>query len=479
MSITPREHNLFKKKFKYLSNTNIFLRKISSSSIKNNNLLIHKDSSKTNFHQTNLQSNPINKFNINLTSKKPKPFKIFSSENKIKAFDNSNPKTKITRTIMNYNSNIITSKTNNILADYKKKFISSKTKKFDFSENKKRTPNDTNTSRSSDKSSSIFITGNQNNNNYNQKYKRYNNLKINDFDNFGNLIDPLAIPEEDKIFDELNKINCLTERYENKYKNKGLFKNIFEKKDDLKEIADALNNGTNLNKKKGIENIMKNKGVLNNFSRTFYNQNHFKLTLEDKDLLDTLYMTSDEYFDKLDKIKKTKKKQKLKDYQNELLDLIKPVISIYGFSRLKNKFEDIKKLNSAKKDWDFEYLHKLENNEEMIINDINYLYNKYLKNENNKSNYFSKYNPKNFELDLPNIEFKRVLKIEDEEEEKLKEFLKKKDKEKKTVKKIKESLNKKEDNNKINKGFNINSSINKNLIDENRSNFRINGFKIK
>ena len=475
------ENSLFINKFKFLSNASLFLRKTSSSSIKSNNLFIHKDSSKTNVTNRDFLLNSLNKLNINSTSIKSKKFTKYNSENKINGFNSYKPKTKIKTRIISYNSNSLSTKKNNILTEYNKKFISSKIKNFEFPENQNKAPVNINLSKSSDKSSSIFITGNNKNSNYNIKYKKIcyegtNNI----IDNFGNYIDPLVIPEEDKIFDELKKINSLTERFKKKYKDNSLFKNIFGKKDEFKEKNYDINYNSKIIKEKKIKNnkIKRNKNNLYNFSKTFYNQNHFKITFEDKDLLDTLYMTSDEYFNKLNKIKKAKKKQKLNDYQNELLDLIKPVISLYGFERLKNKFGDIKILNEVKREWDFEYLKKIENNEEMIINDINFLYNKYLTNENNKSNYFSKYNPKNFELDLPNIEFKRVLKIVDDEQEKLKEYLQNKNKEIKILKTIKDSFNKNDDNNnkikealskslinnKLMKIFNTQLSHSKNLI---------------
>ena len=112
---------------------------------------------------------------------------------------------------------------------------------------------------------------------------------------------------------------------------------------------------------------------------------------------------------------------------------------------LKDRFEDIKKQNKLIKNWDFEFLKKLEDNEEMIVNDINYYYSKYLKSENNESNYYSKHLPKKFELDLPNLEFNRVFKIEDEDETDMREYLKIRKHNDKSIiklKKIKDNNNK-------------------------------------
>ena len=453
------EKNLFKKKFQLSSN--LLFR--GSSTIKSNNLFKHLDSSKTNYPRKNYQINTFNKFNSYLSGKKTQPLKVFYSENKLnKIRSNNSQKTKLIRTIMSYN-NINNRKQNLLKTEHNKKIKSTNTNYFEITDNKSKTSSfSNNISKSSDKSSSFFLTGNQknpNNNNYNYS-KNFRRMSIvgskSIVDNFGNLVDPLIIPEEDKIFDELNKYNAITDRYSKKNKSSSLFKSIISKKektvestiDDLKSLKSE--------KEKEIKDkiIKRNKNALNNFSKTFYNQDHFKLTIEDKELLDTLYLTSEDYFDKLDKIKKGKKNKQLKDYQNELLDLIKPVISVYGFEKLKNKFDDINRQNRLDKVWDFEYLKSIEKNEEMIINDINYLYNKYLSNENNKSNYFSKYNPKNFKLELPNLEFKRVLNIEDKEETEMKEFLKKKN----------NKITFNSENNNINIDANLKKPFNSNLF---------------
>lgn len=436
------DKNLFKKKFKQLSNSNLFFRGISSSINKANNQLSHKDSSKTDYQNKKLQINILNNFNINSNSQSVRPFKLFYTEDKLNNIKNKSPRMKLkTSVIKSYNPNL---KMNNpniswLKTDYFKKNTFIKLKKTEAPDNKEKTSSDS-LSKSSDKSSSIFLTSNKNINNFNynnQKYKKihFKGSSHNIVDNYGNLIDPLIIPEEDKIFDQLKKIDCLTERFNRKNKKNPIFKSIMDIKDDLKEKNED-------DKDKNDKIIKRNKNILSNFSKTFYPQNHFKLKYEEKDLLEALYMTSEDYFKQLNKIKKGKKNKELPDYQKELLDLIKPVVSIYGFERLKNNFDNIKRRNKIIKSWNIECLKKIEDNEENIINDINYLYNKYLNSHKIKSNYFSKYNPKNFKLELPNIEFKRVLKIEDEEDIKLREYMKKKEniKEKSLQKSLQKSI---------------------------------------
>ena len=136
-------------------------------------------------------------------------------------------------------------------------------------------------------------------------------------------------------------------------------------------------------------------------------------------------MTSGNYFEKLNELKKKKNNKKLKEYQNDLLDLIQPVISQNGYRRLKDKFNEIKKKNDMKKRWNYKYLNKIEDDEEKIVKKINKCYKNYLTDENNKEVYYTKHSLKYFDLNLPNLEFVRVLEIkkEEEEERKMRNFL--------------------------------------------------------
>ena len=124
-------------------------------------------------------------------------------------------------------------------------------------------------------------------------------------------------------------------------------------------------------------------------------------------------------------------------------------------------------------DWYFDFLKKIEDNEDKIIKDITFYHENYLKSKSSKSNYYSKYSPKNFQLILPNLVFNRVLKIEDEEEVKLKEYLKKmKDKNRNSVEhKTKKDLI-------IGEEFPINYNNNKKISTKDLNKFS-NEFKIR
>ena len=100
-------------------------------------------------------------------------------------------------------------------------------------------------------------------------------------------------------------------------------------------------------------------------------------------------------------IKKTKKRKKLRDYQLDLLESAKPVISLYSYNKLKQDMDEIQKRNKIKKKLNFKYIKKIENKEAAIIKHINKC-NKNLKNT--KSVGQSK-----FVFNLPFLKFKRVV----------------------------------------------------------------------
>ena len=412
------DNALLKDKLNKISNSFLILKRISSKSMNENK--INK--------RAQIYRKTVNSKNIFNNSKiKSGPLKVFNSVNKENPSQKTQ-RTRLTRTITSYNHinkkiKLDTYNPRTNLINKRKNFHNANTLNSHSKENM-------NSSKSSDKSSSIFITSR---NNYinNNIYKRINYKGHQSSDPWG-IMDPLAIPEEDKIFDELKKITSLTERYNKKYRTSNeddLFEvDNFDKKQKENEkerarIEELFYNSIkaeSVDKKDKKNFLSRNRIIPSNLSKTYYNKNYLKLTMDSKDLLDNLYMTSDDFFEKLNKIQKSKKDKKLKEYQNELLDLIQPIITKDGFRRLKNRFRDIKKQNKMKNKWDFKYLYKIENEEEQVINDINYYYNRYMRDENCKENYFSKHSVKYLDLNLPNLEFKRLLKVSEDEEYQLK-----------------------------------------------------------
>ena len=142
-----------------------------------------------------------------------------------------------------------------------------------------------------------------------------------------------------------------------------------------------------------------------NFTKTYYDsKGRFVPSQLDRELFDCLYKTSDDFHSQLDLIKKTKKSKKLKDYQTELLDTAKNVISIYNYDKLKKEFDVIQKWNKYKKKLNLNFIKKLEIDEKVIIDDVNKCNAEYLKSKTSRGN-------KKYKFKLPILEFKSVIKI--------------------------------------------------------------------
>ena len=449
------EKGQLKDKMNQISNSFLLLKRMSSKSMNENKL-----NQRSQIYKKTINSQKI----LYNSTIKSEPLKVFNSISKEKPFPNTQ-RTRLIRTITSYNH---TNKKIKLDTYNPRTNIINKRKNFHYAKTlNSHSKENMNSSKSSDKSSSIFITSRNNNYINNNYYKRIKYKGHQSNDPWG-IIDPLAIPEEDKIFDELKKIKSLTERYNKKYRTSNE-DDLFEvdefdnkQKENEKERArieelfyNSIKAGS-VDKKDKKNFLSRNRNIANTLSKTFYNKNYFKLSMDSKDLLDNLYMTSDDFFKQLNKIKKNKKDKKLKEYQNELLDLIQPIITKDGFRRLKNRFRDIKKKNRMKNKWDFKYLYKIENEEEQVINDINYYYNRYNRDENCKENYFSKHSVKYFDLNLPNLEFNRVLKMSEDEEYELKNKKNRMSTVAAKLKKIKMNTN--ESNKFINSVKNLNSN---------------------
>ena len=200
----------------------------------------------------------------------------------------------------------------------------------------------------------------------------------------------LEIPEEDKIFEETKKYDYFTERYKRIYK-------IIDNNDfENKEIK-------NTKSVKFLSDMKPTKEQIPSSIKYFDSKGNYIPSNLDKELFDCLYKTTDELNFHINSIKKSKQKKKLKEYQNDLLDSIKNVISIYGYDKLRNKLEEIHKYNRYKKRLNYKYIKQLENNEKKIIQDVNKCNKYYLRSKKSKG--FIKY-----KFELPPLEFKSVIK---------------------------------------------------------------------
>ncbi len=159
---------------------------------------------------------------------------------------------------------------------------------------------------------------------------------------------PLQVSEEDKIFDEMKKYLCF--KYEQKQKrlHRNHIHNNHKSKESRKNITkDKVN---------VIPKIKKLKHRLQN---------------EDQKKLDYLYLATTKISRKIYRIKRKKDKQDLAQYQNNMLDIIKPSISDVAFSALKKRLINIRITNNKKYQNNYRKLREIENEEEEVINEFN------------------------------------------------------------------------------------------------------------
>ena len=423
MSDILYDKQLFENKMKHISDSYLLLKKINSNS--NNLSALNKENAKKRFDDSKNMTNinkrkSSNKIVFNSTLKKDNnniPLKPFYSDNRINEF-NYNSQNKINRKFSNIKNLKTTYNKQNI--NYRNIFQSTRIGGTEM----KNSPNkDFNISKSSDKSQSIFLTSKPNYYNYTNRTQNlgYKSSIIIDG------VDPINIPEEDKIFEELKRMKHLTKRFLRRYNLADDFMLENENKEKKKNDEETIKSQNKNHKKSKGKNSESNKKDLNQklLSKTFYNRNISKISPDSRELLNDLYLTSGNYFEKLNELKKKKNSKKLKEYQNDLLDLIQPVISQNGYRRLKDKFNEIKKKNDMKKKWNYKYLQKIEDDEEKIVKKINRCYKNYLTDENSKDIYYTKHSLKYLDLNLPNLEFVRLLQIkkEEEEERRMRNFL--------------------------------------------------------
>ena len=152
------------------------------------------------------------------------------------------------------------------------------------------------------------------------------------------IVNPLLISEEDKIFDEMKKYLCF--KYEKK--------NLNNKSIEIKKNLDKSKiNSTNLKKSKN------------------------KIQTTDQIKLDYLYLATTKISKKIKFVKRKKDRQELAEYQNNLLDVIKPSISDYSYTHLKNRLIEIRLKNNKKYQNNYKKIKEIENWEEDIINEFN------------------------------------------------------------------------------------------------------------
>ena len=159
------------------------------------------------------------------------------------------------------------------------------------------------------------------------------------------IVNPLLIAEEDKIFDEMKKYLCF--KYEQR--------RLHTKSNESKKHFDK--NKANSSKLKKVKN---------------------KMETADKMKLDYLYLSTSKINKKIRYVKRKKDKQNLAEYQDNLLDVVKPTVSDYTYVHLKERLINIRIKNNKKYQYNYKKIKEIEMEEEDIINDFNHTCKKFL-----------------------------------------------------------------------------------------------------
>ena len=214
-------------------------------------------------------------------------------------------------------------------------------------------------------------------------------------DGFIKKINDFQIPKEDKIFEEFKKYDYFTKRYNKLYKIKNTTINNFGNK----EIEDK-----NTKSVKYFSDLEKKNKEKTQYTKKFFDSTgRFTPSNLDKEIFECLYKIPEEFNSQIKLLKKTKKRKKLKEYQTELLNSVKNVISYYGYDQLKKNFDEIKKMNKSKKSLNIKFIKNLENEEKKIIEDVNKCNKYFLRSARSKG-------IKKYKFELPNLKFKSVIK---------------------------------------------------------------------
>ena len=180
--------------------------------------------------------------------------------------------------------------------------------------------------------------------------------------------DPLQIPKEDEIFNELAK----------RKKTIRLTKIKFHMIEQKKKV---------IKKKKKI------------------NGKNFK-----EKLLNRIYEKNPVANKKMIKLKKSKEKINLNNYQNLLLKTAEPILSKDSFLHLDKIFNRLRTDNNETYEYNYPYIKDLENKEKDIIQNINEISNNYNKFLNKYKTLNEVYTYKN--IQLPKINFRRIINKE-------------------------------------------------------------------
>ena len=242
---------------------------------------------------------------------------------------------------------------------------------------------------------------------------------------------PLFIPKEDLIFEEMKNYRCFQEEAKKSMDRIGIpfiYINMrLNKNYDVKNNKMIYNKKCKNDNENGDDKHFKKKRIYKSLNLVHSKQNQKKFQ--------KLYNTAPNFNKAMDFAKSTKKIIDLNEYQDVLLQITKPEVSEKLYKSMQNNLSSLKELAESKYENNFSYIKTLENDEKVIIKNINKnsrkFYNNFMQAKRDKI-FVKNSGPK---FDLPYIKFESVANTEmnDKSMEKSR-----KSKRKKVVKKLKE-----------------------------------------
>ena len=186
---------------------------------------------------------------------------------------------------------------------------------------------------------------------------------------------PLLIPKEDLIFEEIKNYKCFRHFTKESlsrttvpfiYINMNM--NTTKNPPVKKNKSNNFNNPYQINFNNNIKKFIEYDEVfLANKKQVFFSNE------KKKEILDNIYRipTAQDMYEKIDNVKRKKDKKKLKNYQFNFLKVVKHNITDKYYEDLKDKFNEIRHIAEGKYKTNYKFIKEVEKNEEKVIKNIN------------------------------------------------------------------------------------------------------------
>ena len=225
---------------------------------------------------------------------------------------------------------------------------------------------------------------------------------------------PLSIPKEDMIFEEIKNYKCFKYFTQESLSRTSVpFIYINMDMNTTKKIPPKKkvnHNPYQINFNNDVKKFIEFDDIFLNKNKPIYFSEEKK-----KNILDNVYKTqTDEDMYEQIKLNKLKKDNKnLKNYQYNFLKAVKHNIRDKYYEDLKEKFDEIRTIAEGKYKTNFKFIKEVEKNEEKVIKDVNKAYESFMKYAKRKSIREILEKPGRSRLDLPLIKFEKIIDKDD------------------------------------------------------------------